>query len=281
MTGIFSKGGSAGHRYAGWLSEVEAKNFQFGGKVFNGSPSAIYVGSNQVWPWLTIAAQQAIRGAFGQRDGKAVIKATNAYLNQLAASGQAGKDKATALAGFINYNADSAVGICQFFYVPELQAAADAGLLNVKQLADNSIFVQICHHHVKNATQRFNNATDAEYRLDSELFSVLKYTGTWLLNSKYEFLAEEYMLEGDTIPAAYRWSQTSNPYIQTSVSGYVNISNGHGGIYRYSSNTLMSTGVGGWFGDPGCYAFWQGGIPSFQGNPKVCKGTLNLWIRVG
>ena len=102
MAGIYSQGGSAGHRYAGWLSEVEAKNFQFGGKVFNGSPSAIYVGSNLVWLGLTEAAEQAIRGAFGQRDGWAVIKATNAYLNQLAASGQAGKDKATALAGFIN-----------------------------------------------------------------------------------------------------------------------------------------------------------------------------------
>ena len=82
MAGIYSQGGSAGHRYAGWLSEVEAKNFQFGGKVFNGSPSAIYVGSNEVWPcWLTQATQQAILGAFGQTDGTAVIKATNAYLN--------------------------------------------------------------------------------------------------------------------------------------------------------------------------------------------------------
>ena len=104
MAGIYSQGGSAGHRYAGWLSEVEAKNFQFGGKVFNGSPSAIYVGSNLVWaPWLLKdAALQSILGAFGQRDGMAVINATNAYLNQLAASGQAGKDKATALSGFIN-----------------------------------------------------------------------------------------------------------------------------------------------------------------------------------
>ena len=41
----------------------------------------------------------AIYGAFGQRDGMAVIKATNAYLNQLAASD---RDKATALAAFIN-----------------------------------------------------------------------------------------------------------------------------------------------------------------------------------
>lgn len=101
MAGIYSQGGSAGHRYAGWLSEVEAKNFIFGGKVFNGSPSAIYVGSNLVWLayGLKDAAIRAILGAFGQRDGWAVINATNAYLNQLAASD---RDKATALAGFIN-----------------------------------------------------------------------------------------------------------------------------------------------------------------------------------
>ena len=99
MAGIYSQGGSAGHRYAGWLSEVEAKNFTFGGKVFNGSPSAIYVGSNLVWAnWLKAATKQAILGAFGD-DGKAVINATNAYLNGIAASD---RDKATALAGFIN-----------------------------------------------------------------------------------------------------------------------------------------------------------------------------------
>ena len=100
MAGIYSQGGSAGHRYAGWLSEVGAKNFTFGGKVFNGSPSAIYVGSNLVWTyWLRAAAQQAILAAFGQRDGKAVIKATNAYLNALYATDPT---KAQALAGFIN-----------------------------------------------------------------------------------------------------------------------------------------------------------------------------------
>ena len=48
--------------------------------------------------WLTQATKQAILGAFGD-DGKAVINATNAYLNGIAASD---RDKATALAGFIN-----------------------------------------------------------------------------------------------------------------------------------------------------------------------------------
>ena len=115
MAGIYSQGGSAGHRYAGWLETVEAKNFQFGGKVFNGSPSAIYVGSNLVWAnWLKAATKQAILGAFGQTDGMAVIKATNAYLNQLAASD---RDKATALAALIN---EDPMMVCSLGLQPDL-----------------------------------------------------------------------------------------------------------------------------------------------------------------
>lgn len=102
MAGIYSQGGSAGHRYAGWLSEVEAKNFQFGGKVFNGSPSAIYVGSNLVWSyWLKHATWEAIVGAFGQRDGTAVINAMNQYLNGLS---QSDPTKATMMSDEINNN---------------------------------------------------------------------------------------------------------------------------------------------------------------------------------
>ncbi len=48
--------------------------------------------------WLTKATKQAILGAFGD-DGLAVIKATNAYLDGIAASD---RDKATALAGWLN-----------------------------------------------------------------------------------------------------------------------------------------------------------------------------------
>ena len=53
------------------------------------------------WRWLTQATQQAILAAFGD-DGWAVINATNAYLNGIAAQGQAGRDKATALAALLN-----------------------------------------------------------------------------------------------------------------------------------------------------------------------------------
>ena len=64
--------------------------------------------------WLTKAAMQAILGAFGQTDGTAVIKATNAYLNQLAASD---RDKATALAGFIN---EDPMMVCSLGLEPQL-----------------------------------------------------------------------------------------------------------------------------------------------------------------
>ena len=49
--------------------------------------------------WLKYATRAAILAAFGVVDGKAVIKATNAYLNALAATDPT---KASALAGFIN-----------------------------------------------------------------------------------------------------------------------------------------------------------------------------------
>ncbi|MDY5075731.1 MAG: hypothetical protein SPE88_02975 [Paludibacteraceae bacterium] len=49
--------------------------------------------------WLKFETRAAILAAFGQTDGKAVIKATNAYLNALAATDPT---KASALAGFIN-----------------------------------------------------------------------------------------------------------------------------------------------------------------------------------
>lgn len=56
-------------------------------------------GAQVVFSWLKYATTTAILAAFGQTDGKAVIKATNAYLNALAATNT---NKASALAGFIN-----------------------------------------------------------------------------------------------------------------------------------------------------------------------------------
>lgn len=67
-----------------------------------------------VYGWLMPATKAAIRGAFGAVDGTAVIKATNQYLNQLAASD---RDKATALAGFIN---EDPMMVCSLGLEPQL-----------------------------------------------------------------------------------------------------------------------------------------------------------------
>ena len=64
--------------------------------------------------WLTVATKQAIMAAFGATDGKAVIRATNEYLNGIAAQGAAGKAKATALAGFINEHPLSSAFFCYY-----------------------------------------------------------------------------------------------------------------------------------------------------------------------
>lgn len=51
-------------------------------------------------PWLTQETRDAIIAAFGAEDGKMVVRATNEYLVQVMKD--SGKEKAIALAGFIN-----------------------------------------------------------------------------------------------------------------------------------------------------------------------------------
>ena len=83
---------------------VYARNASDGGGAIRLSniirgPQVVFGGLKPTIDWLKAATKQAILGAFGVSDGKAVIKATNAYLNQLAATDPT---KATALARFIN-----------------------------------------------------------------------------------------------------------------------------------------------------------------------------------
>ena len=59
----------------------------------------VFGGLKSSFGWLKKATKAAILAAFGQTDGYAVIKATNAYLNALAETDQ---NKAADLAGFIN-----------------------------------------------------------------------------------------------------------------------------------------------------------------------------------
>ena len=177
----------------------------------------------------------------------------------------------------------------QMFANSDLYAVVQAGLMSLKTLQDNSMWLRILHHHVNNGANLFRNATDAEYRVSNDLFSILKYTGNFLLNSKYEFLAEDYMTEGSAAHTDHRWQQTTDPYTNTTYSGFVNISNTAAGIINhykaYGRETLLSyrtnAAPSNWFGAAGCFTAWNGGIPSFtDGLNTPLRGTMDVWIRV-
>jgi len=91
--------------------------------------------------WLTAATKQAIMDAFGV-DGTAVIRATNDYLNGIAASDMA---KATALAGFIN---EDPMMVCSLVETPKdrkivIPNAASSTGQNNKLFLDNIKMNQI------------------------------------------------------------------------------------------------------------------------------------------
>ena len=226
--------------------------------------------------WLMTATAQAIIAAFGAEEGIAVISRTNDYLNALALTDIT---RAQQLAMFINEDPLNGVGIGQFFTNAELQAVADAQLIAEKKLDDGSCWVRILHHHVKNGTQLYPNRDAAGYNVDSELFSILKYIANFYKDDKYEFLAEEYNIDGGEVSFVRRWSQTSNPFTSTSASGYVNISNGAGALYKYTGTETIIIIKSGWWGATGALSAYNGGIPGYNCS-SINKGTLDLWIRI-
>lgn len=83
----------------------------------------VFGGLYPLWR-LTDAAKAAILAAFGKTDGYAVIKATNAYLNALAATDPT---KASALAGFIN---EDPMLVCSLGLQPQGVEMPIRGLVN-------------------------------------------------------------------------------------------------------------------------------------------------------
>lgn len=239
---------------------------------------SVYKGDSGIFVPVRLSSHsiELIETAFPS-DSQTVISATNNYLKSI--SQTQGKPAAIEMLDIIETNDDSVVGICQFFHESELQSAVDAGLLTIKQLENGEVFVQIMHHHVKNGANQFANSTDARYRVNgTELFSILKYIGTWKLNNKYEFYTEQWNNETDANPVKIRWSQTSNPYTDGTCTGYTNISNSIRGLRYYNSNTLI-TDTNPWWGAVGCWTKYGKGIPGLN-NTEV-GGTLDLYIRVG
>ncbi len=104
--------------------------------------------------WLLNATKQAILGAFGD-DGMAVINATNAYLNGIAASD---RDKATALAGFIN---EDPMMVCSLGLEPQGVTMPIRGLItNVNITSDVRVYKDnVCQSLFMNQYSSTDTAT--------------------------------------------------------------------------------------------------------------------------
>ncbi len=101
--------------------------------------------------WLNGAAKAAILAAFGD-DGMAVINATNAYLNGIAASD---RDKATALAGLIN---EDPMMVCSLglqvegVTMPIRWLKSDGAFLNtgIKANGNTTLKMQVLYYEAQN-----------------------------------------------------------------------------------------------------------------------------------
>lgn len=170
----------------------------------------------------------------------------------------------------------------KIFSIPELKAMLDGGYMTIKEY-DGALWLNILHHYVNSGANMFSNADDARYKLNVNLFSILKYIGEFKYNDKFEHLVDEYKYVNSVEPTKIiRWTQTSNAYTDTTVTGFVNIYNADGGLKYYNNNTLLSTGLTGWFGATGCWTLWGNGIPGFNisGDDRRTYGTLDVWIRI-
>lgn len=149
--------------------------------------------------------------------------------------------------------------------------------MEVKTLSDGSCWARILHHNNKGGTVLFTEDNAINYQstdLYSRLYALEAYRN---IDGKFEFMAIQPDLDANKI---YRWKQSSNPIIDSTIAGYENITNGQGGLVKCSGATYcaVSSTTNNWWCAVGCYSVYQGGIPGFGSN--VVTGTLDLYVRI-
>ena len=127
---------------------------------------------------------------------------------------------------------------------------------------DNSNWVELMYQAPGYAG--FENENGAKSANTIYLYSQLGQLDKFMYNGKYEFI-----IEADENSKMYRWSQTSNPLTTTSVQGYIDISNGFGGLVYNNTSTLLavSTDAGNW---------WQA-IGMYKTTTNPISRADNLW----
>ena len=149
---------------------------------------------------------------------------------------------------------------------------------NKKILPDGSTWLRIFHHNNHSGTVLFNSESEAMNCNTSDKYSAL-YLLEYYRNESgsFEFMAIQPELSKDTI---YRWKQSNNPTNSSSTQGYINITNGEGGLVKCSGNTLCAktSTTDNWWCAIGSQAKYGDGIPGF-GNKTVTE-SLDLYVRV-
>jgi len=151
-----------------------------------------------------------------------------------------------------------------------------------KALSDGSIWVQLLHHN-NPASNLFTASNCWNYDNGTNLYSalfLLKNGDFKNSQGQYEFLACEKLTSAST-ETLFRWKQTSNPSVSSTITGFSAIS----GSSFYNYRGLLTNGNYGcmhngstWWGCCGSYTPYQGGIPGFSN--IITSGYLDLYVRV-
>ena len=147
--------------------------------------------------------------------------------------------------------------------------------MEIKVLSDGSAWARILHHNNKSGTVLFTSSNLMNIQ------STNLYSRLYLLecfrdkNGGFEFM----VIQPDIDNTIYRWKQSNNPTNTTTLTDYVSVQNGQGGLVKCSGNTLcaVSTSTSNWWCAVGCYTAYNGGIPGF--GKKTVTGSLDFYVR--
>ena len=148
--------------------------------------------------------------------------------------------------------------------------------METKTLSDGSAWARILHHNNKSGTVFFTSSNVMNIQ-STDLYSRLYLLESFRdASGVFEFM----VIQPEISSTIYRWKQSNNPTNTTTLTGYVNVSNGEGGLVKCSGNTLcaVSTSTSNWWCAVGCYTAYNGGIPGF-GRNTVTK-SLDFYVRI-
>lgn len=148
--------------------------------------------------------------------------------------------------------------------------------------SDGAKFLQILHHN--NPASNLFTSANCWCNNSTNLYSnlVLLKNASWLTGlSEWEFIECE-KITSDATESQYRWKQTNNPALTSTLSGYEVISGNPPrsmGLINTETYSAMHQGPSTWYVACGCYTAWNGGIPGAS-STAITTGYLDLYVRI-